>query len=181
MQGRTNRQTPEWASTHPLSENRMQRALPRRGRPAGSAGDSQPRRFPRPARRHVRRRRSRAGRDRRAHLHPPRPAHPVPRAAGLSDVQRHRRRDRSRAPPARRSSAAAGSPAARRSYVYCVASAISTRGQMQLTFRRRSARTINGMPAAYHDGAREQLVGTGRRQRRRLSMGRPSAFIISSC
>jgi predicted Zn-dependent protease len=26
-QGRTNRQTPEWASTHPLSENRMQRAL----------------------------------------------------------------------------------------------------------------------------------------------------------
>ncbi|HJU76447.1 MAG TPA: M48 family metalloprotease, partial [Sphingomicrobium sp.] len=27
MQGRTNRQTPEWASTHPLSENRMQRAL----------------------------------------------------------------------------------------------------------------------------------------------------------
>jgi predicted Zn-dependent protease len=27
MQGRTNRQTPEWARTHPLSENRMQRAL----------------------------------------------------------------------------------------------------------------------------------------------------------
>jgi predicted Zn-dependent protease len=27
MQGRTNRQTPEWALTHPLSENRMQRAL----------------------------------------------------------------------------------------------------------------------------------------------------------
>ncbi|MFL6830471.1 MAG: M48 family metalloprotease [Sphingomicrobium sp.] len=27
MQGRTNRQTPEWASTHPMSENRMQRAL----------------------------------------------------------------------------------------------------------------------------------------------------------
>jgi len=27
MQGRDNRQTPEWASTHPLSENRMQRAL----------------------------------------------------------------------------------------------------------------------------------------------------------
>ena len=27
MQGRTNRQTPEWASTHPLSENRLQRAL----------------------------------------------------------------------------------------------------------------------------------------------------------
>src|SRR5258708_29724829 len=26
-QGRTNRQTPEWASTHPLSETRMQRAL----------------------------------------------------------------------------------------------------------------------------------------------------------
>jgi len=26
MQGRANRQTPEWASTHPLSENRMQRA-----------------------------------------------------------------------------------------------------------------------------------------------------------
>lgn len=26
-QGRTNRQIPEWASTHPLSENRMQRAL----------------------------------------------------------------------------------------------------------------------------------------------------------
>ncbi len=26
-QGRTNRQTPEWASTHPLSENRAQRAL----------------------------------------------------------------------------------------------------------------------------------------------------------
>src|SRR5206468_2699741 len=26
-QGRTNRQTPEWALTHPLSENRMQRAL----------------------------------------------------------------------------------------------------------------------------------------------------------
>jgi predicted Zn-dependent protease len=27
VQGRTNRQTPEWASTHPLSVNRMQRAL----------------------------------------------------------------------------------------------------------------------------------------------------------
>src|SRR4029079_4851328 len=27
VQGRTNRQTPEWASTHPLSENRMQVAL----------------------------------------------------------------------------------------------------------------------------------------------------------
>jgi predicted Zn-dependent protease len=27
VQGRTNRQTPEWASTHPLSENRMQQAL----------------------------------------------------------------------------------------------------------------------------------------------------------
>ena len=27
VQGRTNRQVPEWASTHPLSENRMQRAL----------------------------------------------------------------------------------------------------------------------------------------------------------
>jgi predicted Zn-dependent protease len=27
VQGRTNRKTPEWASTHPLSENRMQRAL----------------------------------------------------------------------------------------------------------------------------------------------------------
>jgi len=27
LQGRANRQTPEWASTHPLSENRMQRAL----------------------------------------------------------------------------------------------------------------------------------------------------------
>ena len=27
VQGRTNRQTPEWARTHPLSENRMQRAL----------------------------------------------------------------------------------------------------------------------------------------------------------
>jgi len=27
LQGRTNRQTPEWASTHPLSENRAQRAL----------------------------------------------------------------------------------------------------------------------------------------------------------
>src|SRR5205085_5949132 len=27
LQGKTNRQTPEWASTHPLSENRMQRAL----------------------------------------------------------------------------------------------------------------------------------------------------------
>jgi predicted Zn-dependent protease len=27
LEGRTNRQTPEWASTHPLSENRSQRAL----------------------------------------------------------------------------------------------------------------------------------------------------------
>jgi len=27
VEGRSNRQTPEWASTHPLSENRMQRAL----------------------------------------------------------------------------------------------------------------------------------------------------------
>jgi predicted Zn-dependent protease len=27
LQGRTNRQTPEWASTHPLSENRSQRAM----------------------------------------------------------------------------------------------------------------------------------------------------------
>ena len=27
LQGRTHRQTPEWASTHPMSENRMQREL----------------------------------------------------------------------------------------------------------------------------------------------------------
>src|SRR5207249_7419244 len=27
VEGRTNRQTPEWASTHPLSENRMQQTL----------------------------------------------------------------------------------------------------------------------------------------------------------
>src|SRR5947209_5542448 len=30
VQGQTNRRTPEWASTHPLSENRMQRALAER-------------------------------------------------------------------------------------------------------------------------------------------------------
>jgi predicted Zn-dependent protease len=36
-QGRTNRQTPEWASTHPLSENRMQRALAA-GRATGRLG-----------------------------------------------------------------------------------------------------------------------------------------------
>jgi predicted Zn-dependent protease len=37
VQGRTNRQTPEWASTHPLSENRMQRAL-REARATGRLG-----------------------------------------------------------------------------------------------------------------------------------------------
>ena len=37
IQGRTNRQTPEWASTHPLSENRMQRALAA-GRATGRLG-----------------------------------------------------------------------------------------------------------------------------------------------
>src|SRR3954453_21213931 len=37
VQGRTNRQTPEWASTHPLSENRMQRAL-QLARPSGRLG-----------------------------------------------------------------------------------------------------------------------------------------------
>ena len=37
VQGRTNRQTPEWASTHPLSENRMQRALAE-GRATGRLG-----------------------------------------------------------------------------------------------------------------------------------------------
>jgi predicted Zn-dependent protease len=37
VQGRTNRQTPEWASTHPLSENRMQRALAE-GRATGRIG-----------------------------------------------------------------------------------------------------------------------------------------------
>jgi predicted Zn-dependent protease len=37
VQGRTNRQTPEWASTHPLSENRMQRAL-QQGRATGRLG-----------------------------------------------------------------------------------------------------------------------------------------------
>jgi len=36
-QGRSNRQTPEWASTHPLSENRMQRALAE-GRATGRLG-----------------------------------------------------------------------------------------------------------------------------------------------
>ena len=37
VQGRNNRQTPEWASTHPLSENRMQRALAE-GRQTGRLG-----------------------------------------------------------------------------------------------------------------------------------------------
>ena len=37
VQGRTNRQTPEWASTHPLSENRMQRVLAQ-GRATGRLG-----------------------------------------------------------------------------------------------------------------------------------------------
>jgi predicted Zn-dependent protease len=37
VQGRTNRQTPEWARTHPLSENRMQRALAE-GRATGRLG-----------------------------------------------------------------------------------------------------------------------------------------------
>jgi predicted Zn-dependent protease len=37
VQGRTNRQTPEWASTHPLSENRMQLAL-REAQAAGRLG-----------------------------------------------------------------------------------------------------------------------------------------------
>ena len=37
VQGRSNRQTPEWASTHPLSENRMQRALGE-GRATGRLG-----------------------------------------------------------------------------------------------------------------------------------------------
>lgn len=37
VQGRSNRQTPEWASTHPLSENRMQRALAE-GRATGRFG-----------------------------------------------------------------------------------------------------------------------------------------------
>jgi predicted Zn-dependent protease len=37
VQGRANRQTPEWASTHPLSENRMQRALAE-GRATGRLG-----------------------------------------------------------------------------------------------------------------------------------------------
>jgi predicted Zn-dependent protease len=37
VQGRTNRQTPEWASTHPLSENRMQRAIAE-GRATGRLG-----------------------------------------------------------------------------------------------------------------------------------------------
>lgn len=37
LQGRTNRQTPEWASTHPLSENRMQRAF-QEGRATGRLG-----------------------------------------------------------------------------------------------------------------------------------------------
>ena len=47
MQGRTNRQTPEWASTHPLSENRMQRALAE-ARATGrlGTGRAQPRRVP---------------------------------------------------------------------------------------------------------------------------------------
>ena len=37
MQGRTNRRTPEWASTHPLSENRMQVAI-REARATGRLG-----------------------------------------------------------------------------------------------------------------------------------------------
>ncbi|MEO6225850.1 MAG: M48 family metalloprotease [Sphingomicrobium sp.] len=38
VQGRSNRQTPEWARTHPLSENRMQRAL-QEARATGRLGD----------------------------------------------------------------------------------------------------------------------------------------------
>ena len=43
VQGRTNRQTPEWASTHPLSENRTHGAGVRaRDRPSGLGMPSRP-------------------------------------------------------------------------------------------------------------------------------------------
>ena len=111
VQGRTNRQTPEWASTHPYIENRMQRAI-EEARATGRLGSGIRNRdgFLDRARRHVRRRRSGPGRDRRPELHAPGPAHPVHGAAGLSHVERHEPRSRSQARPARPSSAAASSP-----------------------------------------------------------------------
>ena len=65
IQGRDNRQTPEWASTHPLSENRTQRALAA-ARATGrlGTGHAQPRPVPRPARGRLCRRRSGAGHHR---------------------------------------------------------------------------------------------------------------------
>ena len=78
VQGRTNRQTPEWARTHPLSENRMQRALAE-ARATGRLGTGIRNRDvflnqlegvfvdDDPAQGMI------DGRD----LHPPRPAHPV--------------------------------------------------------------------------------------------------------
>jgi predicted Zn-dependent protease len=90
VQGRANRQTPEWASTHPLSENRMQRALDE-ARQTGRLGtglhnrdtflseiegiyvDDDPKQ----------------GVIDGPGVHPSGPAYPVPGPAGLLDVQRH--------------------------------------------------------------------------------------------
>ena len=81
---------------HPSLERKPHATGAARGAGHGPARHrhSQPRHLPARARRRLCRRRSRPGRDRWADLHPPGPAHPVHRAAGLSHVERHFCRER---------------------------------------------------------------------------------------
>ena len=99
---------------------------------------SQPRPVPRPTGRHLRRRRSRAGRDRRAHLHPSRPAAAVQRARRLSDVERHQRGDHLRRQPARRNFRAAAASTATCATLYPAACSYDlTQGKTQIQLCRR--------------------------------------------
>ena len=179
VQGRTNRQTPEWASTHPLSENRMQRALAE-ARATGQLGtgirnrdgflaqfegiyvDDDPAQ----------------GIIDGADLHPPGPSHPVHGPAGLSDVEWHRRGDDLRFRRARPSSAAAGSPD-RSTIRFCSRFEQLTRGQTQLPGPAAAARDDQRHAGRDDDGSGQQRFRADRRQRRRLSMGCRSASITS--
>ena len=164
---------PEWASTHPLSENRMQRAL------AGGAGN-RPARHRGPQPRPVSLASSRASTSttiRRRASSTARPSR-IPdlriqftRAAGLSDVQRHGRGDDFRLGgegAVQRRPPTAGSLDEYISRVFAAADA----RQAQIPGPAAAAPDHQRHAGRGHDGARQDRVGRDRRQRRRLSMGR---------
>ena len=180
VQGRDNRQTPEWASTHPLSENRVQRALAERARD-------------RPARHRACATATSSWRSSRASIVDDDPAqgviegrtftHPdlriffaVPQGYLMQNGttrrvdQRIGREGAVQRRPLQRQPRELHLPGAPGSL---------TGGQVRLAIAAGAADDDQRHSRRLHDGPREHLVRVGRRQRVRLSMGSEHASTIS--